>query len=55
MLRRSGDDSWTINDLGSTNGTLLDDGTDIIAPGTELALSPSSRVFLGAWTLITFE
>lgn len=55
MLRRSGDGSWTINDLGSTNGTLIDDQTDIITPGTELALSPASRVFLGAWTRITFE
>ncbi len=43
---------WTITDLGSTNGTFLDEETEPIAPGTPMSLMPGTTIFVGAWTRI---
>ena len=53
MLMRADDGTWTVNDLGSTNGTYLGDATDALAPGTETALAFDTPLFVGAWTSIT--
>ncbi len=54
-------DSWNITDLGSTNGTfVVAAGTALsaslspITPNTPTPLSESDRVFVGAWTQVTF-
>jgi predicted component of type VI protein secretion system len=51
-LRRDGD-AWTLTDLGSTNGTRIDDGEDPVTPGTPIRLAPGTRIYVGAWTCIT--
>jgi hypothetical protein len=54
--------TWTITDLGSTNGTFLV-GADIVldaslaplTPNTPVAVMPTDRVFVGAWTRLTLQ
>lgn len=50
QLRDSG---LTITDLGSTNGTSLNDSDDLLANGVETALADGDRIHVGAWTTIT--
>jgi len=52
-LRRQSDGSYAVVDVGSSNGTWLNDEPDPIAPGTEVPLAPHDRIHLGAWTTIT--
>jgi pSer/pThr/pTyr-binding forkhead associated (FHA) protein len=47
------DSGLTITDLGSTNGTSLNDSDDFLANGQEIQLSDGDRVHVGAWTTIT--
>jgi hypothetical protein len=47
------DSGLTITDLGSTNGTSLNDGDDLLGNGEEIALADGDRVHVGAWTTIT--
>jgi FHA domain-containing protein len=47
------DDSWTILDPGSENGTLVN-GKEITA-GVRLPLHDGDRIHLGAWTVITIQ
>lgn len=47
------DSGLTITDLGSTNGTSLNDGDDLLGNGDETALSDGDRIHVGAWTTIT--
>lgn len=53
MLEHDDDGNWTIDDLGSTNGTLVGavEG-DAIMPGVQVPLPPGTAVYLGAWTRI---
>jgi hypothetical protein len=46
------DGSWCLVDPGSTNGTLLNDGTDPIRPNVAVPLSDGDRIHVGAWTTI---
>ncbi len=53
-------DSWSITDLGSTNGTYIIAADDPIStsltpitPNTPTPLKNSDRVFVGAWTRVT--
>jgi hypothetical protein len=55
MLMRAGDGSWTVNDLGSTNGTYLGDATDPLQPGIETPLPLDTPIYVGAWTSITLS
>lgn len=55
LLRRTKEGSWTVTDVGSTNGTYLDDGEDPLAPDTETALGETSVLYVGAWTKITLS
>ena len=43
----------TITDLGSTNGTTLNGGEDLLKKGDAVHLNDGDRVHLGAWTTIT--
>jgi FHA domain len=47
------DDGLTITDLGSTNGTSLNDSEDFLANGVETPLTDGDRIHVGAWTTIT--
>jgi hypothetical protein len=49
------DDSYTLIDEGSANGTSLNDGTDFVTPGTPVPLADGDRIHLGAWTTITIR
>ena len=53
MLERRGDGVIVVRDLGSTNGTLVNDDPVPIAPDTPLPLADGDRVRVGAWTTIT--
>ncbi len=46
------DTGLTITDLGSTNGTSLNDGEDLLANGEETPLADGDRIHVGAWTTI---
>jgi hypothetical protein len=43
----------TVTDLGSTNGTSLNDSDELLANGEEVALADGDRIHVGAWTTIT--
>lgn len=45
----------TITDLGSTNGTSLNDSDDLLQMDEEVALTEGDRVHVGAWTTITIR
>jgi hypothetical protein len=49
-IRESG---VTVTDLGSTNGTSLNDSDKLLANGDETPLADGDRVHVGAWTTIT--
>lgn len=53
MMHRSDDNAWTISDLGSTNGTTVNDQS--LSAGVELPLELGVPIYLGAWTRITIE
>ncbi|GAB0107045.1 hypothetical protein JMUB6875_60370 [Nocardia sp. JMUB6875] len=43
----------TVTDLGSTNGTCLNDSPDPIPPKTPVPLRDGDRIHVGGWTTIT--
>ena len=47
------DSGLTITDLGSTNGTSLNDRDDLLVNGEETRLHDGDRIHVGAWTTIT--
>ena len=47
------DSGLTITDLGSTNGTSVNDSDDLLGNGIETALADGDRIHVGAWTTIT--
>lgn len=55
MLVHLDDGSWTVNDLGSTNGTYLGEATDLLQAGVETAIDFGTPIYVGAWTSITLE
>ncbi|WP_123029599.1 FHA domain-containing protein [Mycolicibacterium stellerae] len=52
VLRIQGSE-LTVTDLGSTNGTSLNDSDDLLGNGEEITLADGDRIHLGAWTTIT--
>jgi hypothetical protein len=42
----------TITDIGSTNGTFVNDSPDALAPGEPVILHDGDRIHVGAWTTI---
>jgi hypothetical protein len=47
------DSGLTITDLGSTNGTSLNESNDHLTEGEEIPLADGDRIHIGAWTTIT--
>lgn len=50
LLRRGVDGTWTVTDLGSTNGTYLGDSAEAIVADTPTRIPPGVPVYVGAWT-----
>jgi FHA domain len=46
------DAGLTVTDLGSTNGTSLNDSEDLLPEGEETPLADGDRIHIGAWTTI---
>lgn len=44
---------WAVLDLGSTNGTRLNDAVDPITRGVAVPVRSGDRIHLGAWTTLT--
>ncbi|MEJ2870368.1 FHA domain-containing protein [Actinomycetospora sp. OC33-EN08] len=55
MLLAVGDDRWVVLDAGSTNGTTLNYGGELLTPGTPVPLESGDTIHVGAWTTITVE
>lgn len=52
-LLRLRDTGPTITDLGSTNGTTINESDDLLSNGEEIAVADGDRIHVGAWTTIT--
>ena len=49
------DGTWTVTDLGSTNGTFIGDASTKLTPQAETAFDPSSTIKIGAYTMVRIE
>ncbi len=54
-LQRQADGSWAVVDVGSTNGTWINDEDEPIAPGVVRVLHDGDRLLVGAFTSITIR
>ncbi len=55
LLTLSIDGVWLLSDLGSTNGTYLNDEQKPVTAGHSRALKAGDRIHVGAWTTITLH
>ncbi|WP_305788990.1 FHA domain-containing protein [Symbioplanes lichenis] len=55
LLTQSVSGVWLVADLGSTNGTYLNDEQTPLAEGHSRPLADGDRVHVGAWTTITLH
>lgn len=55
LLTRLDDGSYTLTDLGSTNGTTLNEGQQTAEAGRAYPLADGDRIHVGAWTTITLR
>ncbi|MGA5299179.1 FHA domain-containing protein [Nucisporomicrobium flavum] len=55
LLTLSVDGVWLLTDLGSTNGTYVNDEQKPLAAGHSRGLADGDRVHVGAWTTITLH
>jgi hypothetical protein len=55
VLERQADGSYTLRDLGSTNGTTLNDDPTPIGREVGAPVSDGDRIHIGAWTTITLR
>jgi len=53
LLIAQPDGSWSVVDLDSANGTMLNDDPKLLQANTPRPLADGDRVYLGAWTKIT--
>jgi hypothetical protein len=53
VLERRADGGYAVRDLGSTNGTLINDDPQPVAADVAVPLAEGDRIRLGAWTTIT--
>jgi hypothetical protein len=53
LLTLNTDGVWLVTDLGSTNGTYLNDEAEQLTAGKARPLADGDRVHVGAWTTIT--
>lgn len=49
------DEGWVVVDLGSANGTRLNDAEEPLEAETEIPVRPGDRIHLGVWTTITVQ
>ena len=55
LLTLSVDGVWLVSDLGSTNGTYLNDEQQPLTAGETRSLKDGDAVHVGAWTTITLH
>jgi hypothetical protein len=55
LLVRQEDDGWAIRDLGSTNGTTVNDDLEAVGTDASVPLAEGDRIHLGVWTTITLR
>jgi FHA domain len=55
LMTLSVDGVWLVSDLGSTNGTYVNDESTPLGAGQSRALADGDRVHVGAWTTITLH
>lgn len=55
MIERRGDGTCMLRDLGSTNGTALNDEPAPIAAQTDVPVADGDRIHVGAWTTLTLR
>jgi hypothetical protein len=55
LLLAQDDGSWSIVDLDSANGTLVNDDPNPLRPNVPTPLADGDRVYIGAWTRITLR
>ncbi|GAA2387092.1 FHA domain-containing protein [Dactylosporangium salmoneum] len=53
VLMSTSDGAWTVVDLGSSNGTYLNDSTDPVVPNVPTPVKEGDRIHVGAWTTMT--
>jgi FHA domain len=54
-LRRRVDGTYEVIDLGSTNGTRVNESSCPLEPGCPVELAEGDRVQIGAWTMLTLK
>lgn len=55
VLEARPDGTWCLVDLGSTNGTYLNDGMDRIVPQRPVPVGDGDQIHLGAWTTLVLR
>jgi hypothetical protein len=55
VLERRQDGSYAVRDLGSTNGTVLNDGSTPVGTHAAVPVSDGDEIHIGAWTTITLR
>ncbi|MDY7084647.1 MAG: FHA domain-containing protein [Actinomycetota bacterium] len=55
LLTLSVDGVWLVSDVGSTNGTYINDDQQPLTAGQSRALTDGDRVHVGAWTTLTLH
>lgn len=55
LLLAQEDGSWSIVDLGSANGSLVNDEPNPLPANVPRPLQDGDRVYIGAWTRITLR
>jgi hypothetical protein len=49
------DGGWAVVDLGSSNGTYINDDTTPIAPNKPVPVKEGDQIHVGAWTTLTLQ
>ncbi|WP_034270123.1 FHA domain-containing protein [Actinospica robiniae] len=49
------DEGWVVVDLGSANGTRLNEAAEPLEAETEIPVKPGDRIHLGVWTTIVLQ
>lgn len=55
MLVAQPDGTWTVVDLGSSNGTYLNDRAEPIEPQVPISIDDGDEIHVGAWTTLTLR
>ncbi|GIJ61771.1 FHA domain-containing protein [Virgisporangium aurantiacum] len=53
LLLPQADGGWAVVDLGSANGTYVNDPAKAIPVRAPIAVKPGDKIYAGAWTLLT--